>query len=58
MFYREFFSRIIDETPLAKLYAAIPSRPNVPVNVLAGFGGSDEQMGEAFCFDLFALIAY
>ncbi|MCP4289970.1 MAG: hypothetical protein GY792_37075 [Gammaproteobacteria bacterium] len=35
VFYREFFYRI-DEAPFAKLYAAVPSRPNVPVNVLVG----------------------
>lgn len=57
-FYREFFSRL-DETPFAKLYADIPSRPNVPVNVLvgleylkAGNGWTDEQMFDAFCYDV------
>ncbi len=33
-FYREFFCRL-DEGPFAVLYADQPSRPNVPVNVLA-----------------------
>ncbi len=33
VFYREFFRRL-DESPFAVLYANIPSRPNVPVNVL------------------------
>jgi len=57
-FYREFFSRL-DETPFAKLYADIPSRPNVPVNVLvgleylkAGNGWTDEQMYDAYCYDI------
>lgn len=58
VFYREFFCRI-DEEPFAVLYANMPSRPNVPVNVLvgldtlkAGFGWSDEEMHDAFLFDL------
>ena len=57
-FYREFFSRL-DETPFATLYADIPSRPNVPVNVLvgleylkAGNGWTDEEMYDAFCYDI------
>lgn len=57
-FYRECFSRI-DERPFAVLYSLKDSRPNIPVNVLvglealkAGFGWSDEQMYDAFCFDL------
>ena len=47
-FYREFFCRL-DEEPFQVLYADIPSRPNVPVNVLfgleylkAGNGWTDE----------------
>lgn len=58
VFYREFFCRL-DEEPFAVLYADIPSRPNVPVNVLvgleylkAGFGWSDEEMYEAFQYNL------
>lgn len=58
VFYREFFSRL-DEEPFAVLYADIPSRPNVPVNVLvgleylkSGFGWSDEEMYEAFLYNL------
>lgn len=58
VFYREFFCRI-DERPFAVLYSSEPSRPNVPVNVLiglealkAGFGWSDAEMYDAFCFDL------
>ena len=57
-FYREFFCRL-DERPFAVLYSSDPSRPNVPVNVLvglealkAGFGWSDSEMYDAFCFDL------
>jgi hypothetical protein len=58
VFYRECFSRI-DERPFAVLYSPKDSRPNIPVNVLvalealkAGFGWSDEEMYDAFCFDL------
>jgi len=57
-FYHEFFSRI-DEGIFAILYSKKPSRPNVPVNVLvglevmkAGFGWSDAELYEHFCFDL------
>ena len=58
VFYQEIFSRI-DEGIFADLYASIPSRPNVPVNVLvgletlkAGFGWSDQEMYDAYTFDL------
>ena len=58
VFYREFFSRL-DEHPFAVLFSAKDSRPNIPVNVLiglealkAGFNWSDEQLYDAFCFDL------
>ena len=58
VFYREFFSRL-DQEPFAVLYADMPSRPNVPVNVLvgleylkAGFGWSDAEMYEAFLYNL------
>lgn len=58
VFYREFFSRI-DERAFAVLYADMPSRPNVPVNVLlglealkAGFGWSDEELHDHFIFDV------
>jgi hypothetical protein len=58
VFYREFFSRL-NEAPFAVLYSDMPSRPNVPVNVLvgleylkAGFGWSDEEMYEAFLYNL------
>jgi hypothetical protein len=57
-FYREFFCRI-DEEAFAVLYSDLPSRPNVPVNVLvglealkAGFGWSDEELYENYCYDL------
>jgi hypothetical protein len=57
-FYREYFSRI-DEAPFALLYSDEPSRPNIPINVLAGleslksgFGWSDEEMYDHYCFDV------
>jgi hypothetical protein len=57
-FYREFFVRI-DEAPFAVLYSDEPSRPNIPINVLvgsetlkSGFGWSDEEMYDHFCFDV------
>lgn len=57
-FYRDFFCRI-DEDAFAVLYVEHPSRPNVPVNWLvglemlkAGFGWSDEELYDHFCFDL------
>ena len=57
-FYTEFFNRI-DERAFEVLYSDGPSRPNVPVNVLvgldtlkAGFGWSDDEMHDAFLFDL------
>jgi hypothetical protein len=57
-FYRHFFSRI-DEEAFAVLYVDFPSRPNVPINWLvgletlkAGFGWSDEELYDHFCFDL------
>lgn len=57
-FYREFFSRI-NEDSFSVLYSEQPSRPNIPVNVLvgleaikAGFGWSDEELYEAFLYNL------
>ena len=57
-FYHEFFCRI-DEEIFAELYSNEPSRPNVPVNVMvglevlkAGFGWSDEELYENYCFNL------
>jgi hypothetical protein len=57
-FYREFFCRI-DEEPFVIVYSDEDSRPNIPVNVLvgfetlkAGFGWSDEEAYDHFCFDV------
>jgi hypothetical protein len=57
-FYKEFFCRI-DESIFAVLYSEKDSRPNVSVNVLvglealkAGFGWSDQELYEHFCYDL------
>jgi hypothetical protein len=57
-FYREFFSRI-NEDAFAVLYVDYPSRPNVPINWLvgletlkSGFGWSDKELYDHFCFDL------
>jgi hypothetical protein len=57
-FYKEFFCRI-DEEAFAVLYSEKDSRPNVPVNVLvglealkAGFGWSDQELYEHYCYDL------
>jgi len=57
-FYRQFFCRL-KENAFACLYADLPSRPNIPVNVLvaldvlkAGFGWSDEELYDHFTFDV------
>ena len=57
-FYHEFFVRINEET-FAVLYSNEPSRPNIPVNVQfglemlkAGFGWSDEELYDAFCYNV------
>lgn len=57
-FYREFFCRL-NEAPFAVLYSGEASRPNVAINVLvglevlkAGFGWSDEELYDAYCYDL------
>ena len=57
-FYHEFFVRL-DETPFAVLYSDEASRPNIPINVLvgletlkSGFGWSDEEMYDHFCYDV------
>jgi len=58
VFRRQFFGRL-DERPFAVLYSNEDSRPNIPVNVLtsleslkSAFGWSDEEMHDAFLFDL------
>jgi hypothetical protein len=58
VFRRQFFNRL-DERPFAVLYSDEASRPNIPVNVLtslealkAALGWSDEEMHDAFLFDL------
>jgi hypothetical protein len=58
VFYRETFCRI-QEDLFKPMYADIPSRPNVPVNVLVGlellkeqFGWSDEELYDHFSFDI------
>jgi hypothetical protein len=57
-FYREVFVHI-DEDLFAVLYSDEPSRPNIPINVLtglemlkSGFGWSDEEMYDAFCYNV------
>ena len=57
-FYNQIFVRI-DESRFAVLYSDEPSRSNIPINVLvgleilkSGFGWSDEEMYDHFCFDL------
>ena len=57
-FYNQIFVRI-DEIRFAVLYSDEASRPNIPINVLvgleilkSGFGWSDEEMYDHFCFDL------
>jgi hypothetical protein len=57
-FYSAVFSRL-DESIFEVLYSDEPSRPNIPVNVLvgleimkAGFGWSDEEMYDAFCYNV------
>ena len=57
-FYQETFCRIPEDL-FRVLYADLPSRPNVPVNVLvsldllkAQFGWSDEELYNHFIFDM------
>jgi len=57
-FYHHVFVRI-DEDRFAVLYSNEPSRPNTPINVLSGleilksgFGWSDEEMYDHFCYDV------
>ena len=58
VFYWEFFCRLKEE-PFSVLYSDLPSRPNIPVNVLvgleylkAGFGWSDEELYDAFIYNM------
>lgn len=58
VFYREVFCRL-DETPFGVMYADVPSRPNVAVNVLvgleflkSGMGWSDEELYDAFLYNV------
>lgn len=58
VFYREVFSRL-DESVFSCLYSDLPSRPNIPVNVLvglefmkSGFGWSDEQLYDEFLYNV------
>jgi hypothetical protein len=57
-FYDQVFVRI-DESRFAVLYSDEPSRPNIAINVLvgldilkSGFGWSDEEMYDHFCYDI------
>ncbi len=57
-FYHQLFCRI-NEEPFAVLYSDLDSRPNIPINILvgfetlkAGFGWSDEEAYDHFCFDV------
>ena len=57
-FYDQVFVRI-DESRFAVLYSDEPSRPNKAVNILmgleilkSGFGWSDEEMYDHFCYDV------
>lgn len=57
-YYNEFFKRI-NEDIFSVLYSAVGSRPNIPVNVLvglealkAGYGWSDEELYENYCYNL------
>jgi hypothetical protein len=58
VFYQETFCRL-SERPFAVLYADIPSRPNIPINVLVGleslkadFGWSDEELYDNFTYNM------
>ena len=58
IFYQEFFSQIPEEE-FAILYSEKGSRPNIAVNVLigleaikSGFGLSDEELYNRYCFNL------
>jgi hypothetical protein len=58
VFYHEFFCQV-NEDAFSVMYSNLPSRPNVPVNVLvgleaikSGFGWSDEELYENFLYNL------
>lgn len=58
VFYREVFCRLKEE-PFSVLYSDLPSRPNIPVNVLvgleylkSGLGWSDEELYDAFLYNV------
>ena len=58
IFYSEYFINL-DEKPFSVLYADIPSRPNVPVNVLVSLEAlksendwTDEEMMDHFNYDI------
>ncbi len=58
VFRHQVFAQL-DESAFAVMYASKASRPNVPVNVLmgleilkSGFGWTDEEMYQAFLFNL------
>ena len=58
VFYWEFFRRLKEE-PFSVLFSDKPSRPNIPVNVMvgleylkAGFGWSDEELNDAFIYNM------
>lgn len=57
--FREFCFKQIDESVFAVLYSELPSRPNVPINVLvgleilkSGLGWSDDELYDAYLFDM------
>ncbi len=57
--FREYCFKQIDESIFAVLYSDVPSRPNVPINVLvgleilkSGLGWSDEELYDSFLFDM------
>jgi len=57
-FYQEFFCRL-DEKPFEVLYVDMPSRPNVPVNVLVSLeylkganDWTDEELYDNACYDI------
>jgi hypothetical protein len=57
--FREYCFKQIEESIFAVLYTDVPSRPNVPINVLvgleilkSGLGWSDEELYESFLFDM------